>query len=80
MWNVGIVFFVNAKSFLFCLVLISWGLFRGENQSFLFPILLCTHTGNYPQEELPKFGYRSERKENKLKNPVTFWQPAKLIV
>jgi hypothetical protein len=26
MWNVDVVFFVNAKSFLFCLVLISWGL------------------------------------------------------
>ncbi len=34
------------------------------------------NTGNHPWEELAKFGYRSERKVEKFKNPAIFWQPA----
>jgi hypothetical protein len=43
---------------------------------FFLSILLCNHTGNHPQEELAKFGYRSERKVKKFKNPAIIWQPA----
>jgi hypothetical protein len=33
-----------------------------------------SHTGNHPQEELAKFGYRSKRKVKKnLKNPFICW-------
>jgi hypothetical protein len=31
-------------------------------QGFVFPILLCRHTCDHPQEEIAKFGYRLERK------------------
>ncbi len=41
-----------------------------------FPILLCNHTGDCPEEELAKFGYKSERKVEKFKNPAIFLQPA----
>jgi hypothetical protein len=37
---------------------------------------LCSHNGDHPQEELAKFGYRSERKVEKSKNPAIIWQPA----
>jgi hypothetical protein len=37
---------------------------------------VSSHIGNQPQEELTKFGYRSERKVEKLKIPAIFWQPA----
>jgi hypothetical protein len=39
-------------------------------QGFFFSILLGSHTSDYPQEELAKFGYRSERKMEKCKNPT----------
>ncbi len=42
-----------------------------HNHSFL-PILWCSHNGNHPQEELAKFGYKSERKVENLKNLVIF--------
>jgi hypothetical protein len=32
---------------------------------FSLPILLCSHPGNRPQEELAKFGYSSDRKVEK---------------
>jgi hypothetical protein len=31
-------------------------------KGFFFPILLCRHTSDHPQEEIAKFGYRLERK------------------
>jgi hypothetical protein len=31
---------------------------------------VCHHTGNHPQEELAKFGYKSERKVEKFKIPA----------
>jgi hypothetical protein len=31
-------------------------------QGFLFPILLCRHASDHPQEEIAKFGYRLEMK------------------
>jgi hypothetical protein len=37
---------------------------------------VSSHIGNQPQEELTKFGYRSERKVEKFKNPAIFWRPA----
>ncbi len=36
---------------------------------FFFSILWCNNTGNHPQEEFAKCGYKSERKV-KLKNPT----------
>ncbi len=39
---------------------------------FLFSILWCSHTGYHSQEELAKFGYRSERKVEKCKNTAIF--------
>jgi hypothetical protein len=48
-------------------------------QGFLLFIsfnFVSSHIGNQPQEELTKFGYRSERKVEKSKNPAIFWQPA----
>jgi hypothetical protein len=38
--------------------------------SLSFPILWCNHIGDHPQEELARFGYRSERKVENLKNLV----------
>jgi hypothetical protein len=32
--------------------------------------------GDHPQEELAKFGYRSQRKVIFFKNLALFWQPA----
>jgi len=37
---------------------------------------VSSHIGNQPQEELTKFGYRSERKVKKIKNPALFWRHA----
>jgi hypothetical protein len=34
-------------------------------------------TGNHAQEELAKFGYRSERKVENFENPSIFWHPLK---
>jgi hypothetical protein len=39
---------------------------------FLAILWRSHHTGNHPQEELAKFGYRSERKVKKFKNAVIF--------
>jgi hypothetical protein len=36
-------------------------------QGFFLPILWCSHTRDHPQEELAKFGYSSERTEEKLR-------------
>jgi len=33
-------------------------------------------TGDHPQEELAKFGYRPDVKEEFLNNPFIFWLPA----
>jgi hypothetical protein len=38
--------------------------------------LLCRQTGDHPQEDLAKFGYRSEAKVHNFKNIFTFWLPA----
>jgi hypothetical protein len=35
--------------------------------SFLFPIVWSSHIGDHPQEDLAKFGYRSEKKVEKLR-------------
>jgi hypothetical protein len=43
---------------------------------FLFSILWCSHTGYHSQEELARFGYRSERKVEKFKNTTIFSWPA----
>jgi hypothetical protein len=43
---------------------------------FLFSILWCSHTGYHSQEELARFGYRSERKVEKFKNTAIFSWPA----
>ncbi len=37
------------------------------NQGFWFSIVWCSHNGNHPQEDLAKFGYRSQRKVRKKK-------------
>jgi hypothetical protein len=42
---------------------------------FSFPIFYVAITGanrDHPQEESPKFGYRSERKVKTYKNPANF--------
>ncbi len=41
-----------------------------------FAILGFTQTGDYPPEELVKFGYRKVMKVEGFKNPVMFWLPA----
>jgi hypothetical protein len=38
------------------------------------PILWWSQTGNHPQEDLVKFGYRSDMKIGMFKNLVVFWQ------
>jgi hypothetical protein len=40
--------------------------------SFL-PILQCSYIGHHPQKELTKFGYRSDRKVERFKNPVIYF-------
>jgi len=43
-----------------------------------FPsVLWRSCTGNHPQEELTKFGYRSKSKVENFKNPTIFWRPAR---
>jgi hypothetical protein len=42
---------------------------------FLFPILWCSHIDDHiQQEELTKFGYILERKEEKSKNHAILFQ------
>jgi hypothetical protein len=43
---------------------------------FIFFNFVSSHIGNQPQEELTKFGYRSERIVEKFKNTAIFWRPA----
>ncbi len=43
---------------------------------FFSSILRCSQTGNHPQEDLAKFGYRPDMKVEKIKNPFTFWLSA----
>jgi hypothetical protein len=38
-------------------------------------ILWCSHSDNHPPKELVKFGYRPERKVERLRNPAVFWWP-----
>ncbi len=47
---------------------------------FFFLILWCSCTGNHPQEELVKFGYKLEKKVENFSNPAIFWQPARTSV
>jgi hypothetical protein len=42
----------------------------------VFYFLGCTQTGDYPPEELVKFGYRKVMKIEGFKNPFLFWLPA----
>jgi hypothetical protein len=35
--------------------------------------LQCSHTSNHPQEELAKFGYKSEGKAENFMNPTVYW-------
>jgi hypothetical protein len=37
--------------------------------------LLCRQTGDHPQEDLVKFGYRSDAKVHNFKNLFIFWLP-----
>jgi hypothetical protein len=37
--------------------------------------LLCSHISDHPQEELAKFGYKSERKVESFKIPSIVWWP-----
>jgi hypothetical protein len=39
-------------------------------------ILLSRQTGDHPQEDLAKFGYRSDAKVHNFKSLFTFWLPA----
>jgi hypothetical protein len=47
------------------------GFFPLEKQLFIFiyifSVLGCSHTGDHPQEEVAKFGYKSEKKVEKFK-------------
>lgn len=43
------------------------------NMGFFPPIFSCNHIGIHSQEELTKFGYRSKRKVENLKNLAMFW-------
>jgi hypothetical protein len=36
---------------------------------FIFPFLFCSHIVDHPQEELAKFGYKSEKKVESFKIP-----------
>jgi hypothetical protein len=41
--------------------------------AYIFSVFLCSHTGGYhPKEELAIFGYGSDRKVEKFKNPSIF--------
>jgi hypothetical protein len=51
-------------------------LFHGQSRAFFPSILQCSHNRDHPQDELAKFGYRSETKIERFKNPAIFWQPA----
>jgi hypothetical protein len=46
-------------------------------RAFFPSVLWCSCTGNHPQEELTKFGYRSKSKVENFKNPTIFWWPAR---
>jgi hypothetical protein len=46
------------------------------NQWFFFPILWCCHTCYHPQEDLAKFGYKSDREVNLFQNPATVCRQA----
>jgi len=42
---------------------------------FFFPILWCCHICYHPQEDLAKFGYKSDREANHFQNPTTVCRP-----
>ncbi len=42
-------------------------------RAFFPSVLWCSCTGNHPQEELTKFGYKSKSKVENFKNPTIFW-------
>jgi hypothetical protein len=59
--------FVYKKLFDFTLVNSQTSIFDvGQYQGFFVPILQCSHTSNHTQEELAKFGYKSESKAENL--------------
>jgi len=43
---------------------------------FLKSSLWCNQTGDYPQDNIAKSGYRENMKVENLKNPFMFWLPA----
>jgi hypothetical protein len=45
--------------------------FEGFRAGFLLLVLWCSHIGDCPQEELAKFGYKSERKAENFN--AIFW-------
>jgi len=44
---------------------------------FFFPILWDFCTGDHPQEDLAKFGYRSERKVEYCWYPIIYWRQSR---
>jgi hypothetical protein len=69
----------NRKSKFMCNVTIvtnvaEWA--QVSTSGFFFQILWGRCCSDHPQEDLAKFGYRSERKEEKFRNPAIFWQHA----
>jgi hypothetical protein len=58
------------------------GFIRSKIQAVRVSSFFCSNlwgrrVGNHPDEELAKFGYRSERKLEKLMNCALFWQHAR---
>lgn len=48
-----------------------------KQRAFFFVFLStlwCSHTGDHLQEELARFGNRSDKKEENSKSPVIFWR------
>jgi hypothetical protein len=64
---------VYQKSFGFTLVHSQISIFGVEqHQGFFVSMLQCNHTSNHPQEELSKFGHKSQRKGENFMNPVIY--------
>jgi hypothetical protein len=65
--------FLYQKSFGFTLVNPQTSILGVEqHQGFFVSILQCSHTRNHPQEELSKFGHKSERKGENFMSPAIY--------
>jgi len=77
---------LTKEGFFKMLRLKNWQMHKGKNSNLVknytqkgfcfLQFLLCRQTGDHPQEDLAKFGYRSDAKVRNFKNLFIFWLPA----